>query len=206
MKHLRNLKLFTLLGFTMLITACSTIPAELQTTNEDNLVGFNAAVANPTTVEGRSARWGGVIAGVKNQDNKTIVEVVNFDLRTWGRPEISSDSNGRFRAVIDGFVDPVVYEKGRSVTFVGTISGAEEGKIDEHTYIFPTLAVSGRKLWEEERKTSTQIDYSPLWYRHQFYSPYYYSPYRYYYPRVPIRTHDTIQQRSSGSGATSQRQ
>ncbi|RUO64973.1 outer membrane lipoprotein [Pseudidiomarina planktonica] len=182
------------------ISACSAIPEELQTPEGTNLVSFERALTQPTEAVGETARWGGVIASVSNTDNGTIIEVVNFDLKNWGRPLVSDESNGRFRAVLESFVDPLVYQKGRSITVVGEVIEPVEGTIDEYKYLFPTVAVTSKKLWTKERKADVQIDYSPLWFRHQFYGPY---PY-YYRPHTRVRTLETKPARSGG--ATNQQQ
>lgn len=177
------LKYWLVAAATLSLGACSTIPNELAVANEDNLVTYSTALDNPTQAQGSAARWGGVIAEVSNSDDGTVIEVVNYELNSYGRPVVTDNSDGRFRAVIDGFVDPMVYEKGRSVTFSGTIGEPVEDKIDEYRYLFPTLNATGRYLWKERQQNTAEVDYSSLWYRHYWYS----QPYRIYYP-VPVRT------------------
>lgn len=180
----------------LLLSACSAVPDELAVTNDDNLVSYNRALENPEQAAGQQARWGGTIAEVRNSDSGTIIEVVNFDLQNWARPVASNESQGRFRALLPGFVDPVVYEKGRLVTFVGTVGAPVEGKIDEFRYLFPTLNVTSKYLWKDEVKNSNiQIDYGSLWYRHHYYAP----PQRIYYP-VPVRTTPTGDSGKAGNG------
>lgn len=190
------LKSILLTATALTISACSVIPEELQTPEGTNLVSFERALMQPAEAVGETARWGGVIASVSNTDDGTVIEVVNFDLKNWGRPLVSDESNGRFRAVLESFVDPMVYQKGRSITVVGQVVEPVEGTIDEFKYLFPTIAVTAKKLWTEERKADAQIDYSPLWFRHQFYGPY---PY-YYPPHVRVRTLETQPARSSNTG------
>ncbi|KFZ31621.1 starvation-inducible protein [Pseudidiomarina salinarum] len=164
------------------LSACSAVPDELAVAENKTLVSYASALQQPEQAVGKTARWGGLIASVRNTDDGTIIEVVNFELTNWGRPIVSGESNGRFRARLDGFVDPMVYKEGRSVTFTGTIQQPEEGKIDEYRYLFPVLDVTGKFLWKERKEMDTQVDYSSLWYRHHYFAP----PYRIYYP-VPVR-------------------
>ncbi|EKE82824.1 starvation-inducible outer membrane lipoprotein [Idiomarina xiamenensis 10-D-4] len=176
----------------LVLSGCSSIPDPIKANDGETLVSYTQALENPQQTVGQRARWGGVIAAVNNSEQGTVIEVVNFDLQSWGRPLASDQSNGRFRAVIDGFVDPMVYKKGRSITVIGTIAEPQQGKIDEYRYLYPVIDVSGKYLWKEIKETRVEVDYSPLWFRHQFYAP----PY-YYYPRtrvVPART-----QKSSGN-------
>ncbi|CAB0149695.1 Outer membrane protein slp [Pseudidiomarina piscicola] len=165
------------------LSACSTVPDELTVAEGTQLTPYTVALEQPEQAQGKQARWGGVIAEVRNTDNGTTIEVVNYDLNSYGRPAVSDSSDGRFRAQIDGFVDPMVYKKGRSITFTGIIQAPEEGKIDEFRYLFPNLAVNGKYLWKKIDNKPMEVDYSSLWYRHHWYSP----PYRVYYP-VPARS------------------
>lgn len=203
MSYLQRMKWATTSVIALLLSACSIVPDELKVAEQTNLVSYQQALDKPEAVVGQTARWGGAIADVRNSDSGTIIEVVNFDLIHYGRPQTSDESDGRFLAVIDKFVDPLVYKKGRFITFVGQIETPKEGKIDEYKYLFPTLAVSGMKLWKEQRDSNVEIDYSPLWWRHSFYGPY---PYQYPAP-VIIRSHDGGGKKvSDGGGARQNRQ
>jgi|SRR5690554_5446290 len=164
------------------LTACSAVPDKLKVANEDQLVGYEAAFENPNVAVGQTARWGGVIAEVKNSDEGTIIEVVNFPLNSWGRPVPSDQSSGRFRAKLSSFVDPMVYTQGSEVTFTGIIGASEKGSIGEYSYLFPVLQVSAQYLWPKRTdKKQVEINYDALWYRHYYYSrPFY--PGRIYYP------------------------
>lgn len=203
MSYLQRMKWMIVSAAALSLGACSVVPEELKVSEQTNLVNYQQALAQPQTVIGQTARWGGAIADVRNSDSGTIIEVVNFDLIHYGRPHTSDESDGRFLAVIDKFVDPLVYKKGRFITFVGQIETPQEGKIDEYKYLFPTLDVTGMKLWKEKRESNVEIDYSPAWWRHSFYGPY---PYHYPAP-VIIRSHDGGRKTvSDGGGARQNRQ
>ncbi|RUO78033.1 Slp family lipoprotein [Idiomarina seosinensis] len=164
----------------LLLAGCSAIPEPIATDDEQTLVSYQAAANNSGQVIGEQARWGGVIADVRNGEEYTVIEVVNFPLKSWGRPLVSDDSNGRFLALVDGFVDPEVYKQGRSLTVLGTLEETQTGKIDDYTYTYPVLKAEGYYLWEKQKeRINTEINYAPLWFRHNFYAPFPYHPYRY---------------------------
>ncbi len=175
------MKYIVILLMALGVQACSQVPDELAVAEGTNLIPFSEALTDEGQTIGQPARWGGVIAEVRNTDNGTEIEVVNFPLRGYGRPAGGDSSDGRFRAKLNSFVDPVVYAKGKSVTFTGIIGTAEEGKIDEFTYLFPVLEVTGKYLWKDIEPRQHTITYSDLWLRHHYYAP----PYRIYYP-VPV--------------------
>lgn len=183
-----------IMSFTLLsLSACSMFPDEIATENEAALVDYAQATANPQQTVGQSARWGGVIADVRNGKDFTIIEMVNFPLKSWGRPIVKDQTNGRYLVLIDGFVDPAVYKKGRSLTVLGTLEAPQKGKIGEYTYLYPVIKASGYHLWEKEVEQLAEIDYAPLWFRHNFYSPYYPYPYRV----VPVRVQKQPTQKST---------
>jgi len=168
-----------------LLVGCSVFPEAIETPDDQALVSYQSAVNNSQQVVGQTARWGGVIADVRNGEDYTVIEMVNFPLKSWGRPTVGDDSNGRFLALIDGFIDPAVYEQGRSLTILGVVEETRIGKIDDYTYTYPVIKATGYHLWKKEQpRVDAQIDYSPLWFRHNFYAPY---PYRPYYIPRPVK-------------------
>lgn len=68
--------------------------------------------------KGSRVRWGGVIASLKNQQDETWIELVQYRLDRRGRP-IDGDSHGRFFVKIAGFLEPREYAIGREMTVVG---------------------------------------------------------------------------------------
>lgn len=118
-------------------------------------------------------RWGGTIATIRNMESETLVEVVGRKLKTNGRPKSGDQSEGRFQAKITGFLDPVIFEKGRSLTIVGILVGEHSAEIDEHPYRYPLIEVTDHHLWEPLPSPS------PYYYDPWFYDPW--RPYPYHY-------------------------
>ncbi|MFT4937652.1 MAG: outer membrane lipoprotein [Paraglaciecola sp.] len=138
-----------MLFVTFWLTGCSIIPEQLQLADGTNLLSYQDAASNSEQVLGQTARWGGVVAKIKNMSEMTIVEMVYYPLRSYGRPVSGDESIGRFRVYVNGFVDPMVYSVGRSVTFTGQFTGLQEGLVGEHKYVFPTIQSSAYHLWQE---------------------------------------------------------
>lgn len=130
---------------------------------------------------GNDVRWGGVISRVDNEAEKTLVEIVRHELRGDGSPIKGGSSDGRFIAVFDRFLDPVVYEVGKRLTVVGTIDGSIRRPIGEYDYLFPVVLVEGSYLWQSVEYSSPPIYPGPWWY----YDPWYPYPYPYPYYRHP---------------------
>lgn len=168
-----------LLAFAMLATGCAMVPDDLSVPDGTNLVSYNKAVTGGDGVVGQKARWGGVIVGVENKNNKTFVEIVNFPLNSYGRPNTNDETIGRFKVEMDGFVDPIHFEEGRAMTFLGEVKRPIAGMVGEQPYMYPVLKGSNFHLWKESSNTYIQ----PMFfdYRLGWYSPYYYSFYRPFY-------------------------
>lgn len=168
----------------LLLSGCAVVPDAIQVADEAQLINYQQAAAAPVASQDKTARWGGVIAEIENLPDATLLEMVHYPLRAYGKPLVSDESIGRFRVYVDGFLDPMVYEKGRSITFTGKVLGTEEGLVGEHNYVFPTLKADGYHLWRNVQ----QIDVTTLhvwpYYRHHGYG----WPYGgYYRHRVILR-------------------
>ena len=173
----------------VLLSACSSIPDRLQGTPGLELAKFDQVLESGGHLKDE-ARWGGVITGIENKAKGTVVEVVNFELNGFGRPQVSDKSSGRFKVYIDKFLDPAIYKKGRSVSVLGTVSDSEEGSIGEYKYRFPVLKASDLYLWKEVKRVEVDVyNQWPYWYHR---------PYPYYYPsRVVIRKSPTPKTKKS---------
>jgi outer membrane lipoprotein len=169
-----------LLSLAITVTSCaSSVPLAIRTPPAEN-PSIAAVREQPQRFVDAQIRWGGTIAVVENRQSETQVEIVARKLQSNGRPKDEYDSGGRFQATISGFLDPVIYEKGRSLTVVGRVKGEFNGKIGEHPYRFPVVEVTDYFLWPPLPK---RIYYNP-WY----YDPWYYDPWG-PYPYYPRRYH-----------------
>ncbi|WP_319536487.1 Slp family lipoprotein [uncultured Vibrio sp.] len=142
--------LFAVVG----LSACSSLPEELNATTEQVLTDYKT-FAESEGVASQDVRLGGIIAKVDNLKDKTRVEIVNLPISESGKPDISQDPEGRFAVYFDGYVEPVAFSQGRLVTVVGKSAGEEAGKIGEHEYIFPLIKGQGYRLWTIEERVRT---------------------------------------------------
>lgn len=92
--------------------------------------------------------WGGVIVGVHNRVDHSLLEVVSYPLRNQ-EPQTARMTDGRFRLEVGGFLDPVDYRAGRRITARGSVQRTEAGRIGEVDYVFPVMVASELYLWPE---------------------------------------------------------
>ncbi|MGD8357828.1 MAG: Slp family lipoprotein [Lysobacterales bacterium] len=188
-----------ILSFVLLLSACTTIPEQLQGTYAD----ISPARVDPKDF-GSTVRWGGEIIDSMNKPDSTCFEILSRDLDKYLRPEVEDSTAGRFIACDKGFHDPEVYAKGREVTVIGRIRNIEVRQIDDFNYRYPVLDVQQLVLWEKRQ----DVIYYDQYYD-PFYYPYYWGyPYGVYYPYRPYpphtgraRVHQTLPDPSNaGSG------
>jgi outer membrane lipoprotein len=151
----------------LLLAGCSLVPKELAYEPQADLVAYRPALKG---LDGKPARWSGVIAAVHNEQDRSLVEVVYLPLKSNGVPEQTEQSPGRFLAVMQGFVDPTLYAKGRSLTVLGTLDKPVESKIGDHKYEFSVIRVSGSKLWPPIKEV--EVRYMDPYLNDPFYDPF----------------------------------
>ncbi|MDT0602446.1 Slp family lipoprotein [Thalassotalea castellviae] len=175
-------KLLVLLSLTIFVSGCVHIPESVRVEDNVALTSFIDVRDNNSAHLGNDARWGGVIAKIENNAENTMLEVVHFQLSSSTRPLQKDQTQGRFKVYYQGFLDPIIYKEGRSITAIGKVAKTEAGKIGEHEYDYPVLKASKIHLWKEIKKIDVKITHQPMWYtpslwynpRPRHYSPIFY--------------------------------
>lgn len=151
------------------ISGCVNVPTEIDLAENTILVPFEQVnttiiTTGPNTKEsitsvdtGKKARWGGKIVSVQNKKDVSEIEVVFFPEDNYGKPKTNMPSIGRFKAVVEGFVDPLVFEQGRLITVVGEVGEGQSGIIGEQTYLYPTLNAMGYYMWKESTNVNVEL-------------------------------------------------
>ena len=175
------------------LAGCSSIPDSIQVAKDTPLIPYEQVMVNPEASHNKDVRWGGVIANVENLPEQTMLELVHYPLRNYGRPVVGDESTGRFRVYVNSFLDPMVYEPGRVMTFIGKVSGSELDAVGEHEYLFPIVSAEGFYLWKDIQRVEITT--------HSW--PYYHGWYGYYgYPMFPV--HQRVVIKSSGTNQSGQ--
>jgi outer membrane lipoprotein len=174
-----NIRICTFL-VAFFLAGCQSFPDKLQLDDTNQLVTYEDASSKAEQVKGKMVRWGGVIAKVENKADSTVFEMVYYPLNGYGRPISGEESIGRFRIRVNGFMDPMVYQVGRLMTFTAQLNGLETGLVGEHEYVFPTADVSAYYLWKNVQRVS--VSGVHIW-PHQFGYGYGGLYQNWYYPR-----------------------
>ncbi len=141
---------FIWIGFIAFLSGCAIVPENIQIADENQLVTYEQVLATGDGALTKPARWGGLIANVENLESGSVVEVVSFPLNHYGKPSVGGESVGRFKVKMSDFLDPIVFESGRVITFTGVVDKPLEGVIGEQNYVYPTLQGNSFHLWRKE--------------------------------------------------------
>jgi outer membrane lipoprotein len=120
---------------------------------------------HPDAYQGKLFVLGGIIVDTKVTDKGSQIEALALPVNKLGYLRDMEKYEGRFLALYprtSGMLDPLIYKKGREITFAGTFVENRQGKIDEMEYAYPVFEIKQIYLWEERE--------------------YYYPIYPYYYP------------------------
>ena len=157
-------------GFALIIllaslTACAPMSQDIRR-QADKSASFVEIQKDPDKFSGKIVIWGGVIIEATNLKESTAIKVMQTALDIQERPTELDRSEGRFIILVDRFLDPDIFKKGRLVTVGGEIAGMETQPIGEIQYIYPVVRAKELKLWEQ-----------PLPYPPYYYDPWYWGPY-----------------------------
>lgn len=156
---------FALIILLAALTACAPMSQGIRR-QADESAPFLEIQKNPDKFRGMVVIWGGVIIETTNLKESTAIKVMQTALDIQERPTNLDSSEGRFIILVDRFLDPDIFKKGRQVTVGGVIAGKETQPIGEIQYIYPLVQAKELKLWEQ-----------PLPYPPYYYDPWYWGPY-----------------------------
>jgi starvation-inducible outer membrane lipoprotein len=83
----------------------------LQTLTENPISDLPVIKNNPTVLQQKEVRLGGIIVSTNNEATRTKIEILIFPLTPDGRPLLHHKSQGRPIAYILGFLDPMNMRK-----------------------------------------------------------------------------------------------
>ncbi len=126
-------------------------------------------------------RWGGVILDTENKPDNSSLTIVAFPLNDDGEPQVSDHSSGRFIAIVDEFLEPLVFSREREITVIGKLLETQTLDVGEFAYDYPMIEVEHYYIWPV-KEDPVYDDYPPYW----WYDPWYPYPY-YHYPHHRIR-------------------
>lgn len=161
------------------------VPPELEQ-QIDRSVKFADLRAAPANYIGRVVTVGGIVIASKRKKQHTEIEILELPTRPDG-PSTKDrlQSEGRFLAVREEFLDPASVPAGTPVTIIGVVTGSTTKPLDESEYTYPVLDI--KHLIDWNTVASRDSGGSAAAYYGSYYPPYGYwgAPYG-YYPYYPF--------------------
>lgn len=175
MKRVDQFQLLLLLSLFILLSGCAPISKELRS-RADLALSFTEVFQNPETYKGKIVIWGGEIIETMNQkDGTTLIEVLQRPLDWMEAPKERESPGGRFLILVEKYVDPYIFRRGREITVAGEILGERKRLIGEMEYRYPLVLSKQIYLWRQY-----YYAYLPPYYPYSSWR--YYGPWWYYHP------------------------
>lgn len=146
----------------LVLSGCASYPEKVAVAEGTELTDFINLDNSNVNLIGKTARWSGVIAKVSNEKAVTKLDVLYYPASKNGRPQTKDEPLGRFRVVVEGFVDPAVYSQGKAITALGQLKESETAKIGEYEYSYPTIVSKNIHLWKKVEPTA-QVQFHYGW-------------------------------------------
>jgi outer membrane lipoprotein len=145
------------LCFAFLAAGCAPSISQ-QTRNQITYTGsFTSLQADPEGHAGEIIMLGGRILSTSTSAEGSEIMVLQTRLGFNHRPKPADQSEGRFLAVSDEFLDPALYRKGVWITLAGKVVGSSLRPIDDVQYRFPQIDVMEIRLWPPQGQSSPQF-------------------------------------------------
>lgn len=180
-------KLLPFLIIILLSSSCAHVISQQSREKAKTDVSFGYLQRNIDEFTGSTFIFGGVIINIQNTNEGTIIEARHSPIDFLGAIIDPDVSEGRFMGIFNGYLDPLIYKKGREITIAGELIGSREKTIGEIQYSYPLFAIREIYLWKEKRGYYYYPPpYPYYWSRYPYwwYDPWWDGPYYPFYPRV----------------------
>ena len=166
----------------LFVSGCSVISKDLRM-KASPLLTPKQVLVNPAFYAGETVIWGGHILENQAGREETRLIILQTPLSLLQLPQSREETQGRFIAVEDQYLDPAVYSEDRLVTVGGQLTGDTVRLPDDRYGPYPVIRLQEIHLWRQHRRFHPSYDVYPWrhypyhydvypWYR----TPYYYGP------------------------------
>ena len=122
---------------------------------------FSQVAQDPSGHIGHIVKVGGVVLSAKRLKGQTEVMVLQIPLDSASVPEWNrSESQGRFIATQQTFLDPATLPTGTRLTTIGEVTGQATVQVGDEEKGYPILAIKALKVWPFIPR---RYGYRPYW-------------------------------------------
>ncbi|MBB3228676.1 outer membrane lipoprotein [Luteibacter sp. Sphag1AF] len=144
---------------TLALAACA--PAPIYKPGANNVAVPPQQVAiSPERYGTSDVIWGGRIVQVRNYADHSEIEILAYPLDGSQRPKANDAGNGRFIAVMPGYVESFDYPAGALVTLSGRLNGTRSASVGDAPYVFPLVSVNQSHVWTADELSSGRSNVS----------------------------------------------
>jgi len=119
---------------------------------------FLQVKAAPNSFRGQSVVFGGKVLTARRQKDGTRIEILQLPLDRSARPGYDlTQSQGRFLALKQEFLDPATIPPGTRVTVTGAVSGSVTLPLDEVDYTYPVIDIKHVQVWAASEDMAPRI-------------------------------------------------
>ena len=149
------LRMLVVLMISMLLCSCSVISRPMKK-EAGAKVNLRHIAEYTDRYLGQTIILGGYIIEVENNEETTLITVLQAPLDVSDSPLSRDKSQGRFIVSVDGFLDPAVYEKDRSITVAGIVEPTIHRNIGTKQVKY--IKVKSREIFLHAKKTTVYDD------------------------------------------------
>ncbi|WP_298135458.1 Slp family lipoprotein [Acidiferrobacter sp.] len=120
-------------------------------THIDRHIDLQAVLRHPRRTRGARVRWGGLVVQDRVGRAHSTLTVLAYPLNSRGRPRLRRMPEGRFQAVAPGYLDPMLFARGRPITVAGVVTGTRRGLIGKARYVYPRIRILATHVWRLDR-------------------------------------------------------
>ena len=126
-------------------------------------ITFKKVIKDPEIYKGKVVLLSGVILGSKNRKEGTMIEILQKPEDMEGRPKDVDESDGRFLALYDGYLDTAIYSRGREAIVAGEIKGKRTLPLGEIKYTYPLILIREIHLFKAKKEERFHHYPYPYW-------------------------------------------
>lgn len=120
---------------------------------------FLQVKAAPDSLKGQAVVFGGTVLTGRRLKDGTRIEILQLPLDRSTRPVYDlTQSQGRFIAFQQEFLDPATLPPGTRVTVTGEISGSITLPLDETDYTYPVINIKQLRVWIKSEDVAPRIN------------------------------------------------
>ncbi|WP_158247118.1 Slp family lipoprotein [Geothermobacter hydrogeniphilus] len=144
---------FILLLILVGLTGCGHVLSEQARSRVDSDVNLAEVRADPEAYRGKTLLLGGVIMGLDNEQEGSVLEITPWRLDRWGEPIDLDDGSERILVESDRPLDPARFLTGRMITFTADVRGQQIRSDNYSDRRYPVFHLQREYLWDTPFRT-----------------------------------------------------